>query len=919
MDKLQFFIFILLPILIYSQTIPPNAIALVNTYASNIAFTSSTTVSIGYATAGVFSSSVGCLLSPANAFLMFVFPLSVTVYEIQVEGAPGPGVSSLLAQYTLAYSVDGVTYVNTSSRITNMVDTVTVDSFILPTPINAQYFKFIGLLPGTIGAQNPSFIGLRVELIGTDGRAIQTPPLNFPTNLYPLVLNNVANPVNIQAVGVTNSNFPASQVISSGVGCVLTSSSTSYLQLNYNQTVSVYEVQVYGAVVPNDYIYNEQYTLNYSIDGITYLSLPPRNTNLLSASQVDFYFLPSIIQATHFRFINMIPYFKNPAYIGIRVELIGITTPSIISLVNSTGIANMAAVLYPGGAFGSTPSQGFLSSTGCILATASNAYFQLAFPGPVTVNTILVQSAGSFFITQYTLMFSLDGSNFYSLNPRNTSITNSSYIDTFVLSAPIVGTFFKFANLLNPGGFVGLRVEFLGTINNINIQPPSNFPVNITSLVTGHESSLIFSSAGVLNSYVASQGSFNGIGCVFSDNGFFQIQFPSPVIVYEIQMKGSTNAGPNFIVNQQYTLQYSNDGIHYTSLPVHSSNLSTSASLDVYYLSSPIQAIYFQFSNIGVTAYVGVRVDLLGFNKTIAPFSSSQTPYSSSQPPFSSSQLPFSSSLPPFSSSQVPFSSSQTPQFSSSATNSALFCAVGSYINQTSCILCSLGKFTNTNSSTICLLCNVGQFTSMNGSSTCTACVAGTFSPISGATSCILCPPGAYSSSNGTTSCLTCQPGTFSNTTGLTLCYNCPVGTFQNNSNSVSCLPNPTIIPTTILPTTIAATTVIPTTVAHTTVIPTTVTPTTVIPTTVTPTTITTTTNSPTTVPTTPLFTTTNPLESITIAIHLQTTSLSVIGHAASFQDTTSIGKKNYEIFFYFFFSKNSLSLLPKKTLRKKF
>jgi hypothetical protein len=144
-------------------------------------------------------------------------------------------------------------------------------------------------------------------------------------------------------------------------------------------------------------------------------------------------------------------------------------------------------------------------------------------------------------------------------------------------------------------------------------------------------------------------------------------------------------------------------------------------------------------------------------------------------------------------------------------------CNAGSYLDQSTCVLCPPGSYQSLSSFTgsSCTSCPVGITTtgSSTGSisiSACTICAPGyagtvTGSGTSNAAGCTICPLGKYATA-GLSSCINCQGGKYGATTGLqtsacsgdcaagkfstsgsSSCSDCPAGSFGSNAGSSGC------------------------------------------------------------------------------------------------------------------------------------
>ncbi|CAE8633863.1 unnamed protein product, partial [Polarella glacialis] len=110
---------------------------------------------------------------------------------------------------------------------------------------------------------------------------------------------------------------------------------------------------------------------------------------------------------------------------------------------------------------------------------------------------------------------------------------------------------------------------------------------------------------------------------------------------------------------------------------------------------------------------------------------------------------------------------------------------------QSSCFLCSPGRFSDTSRASECSLCAAGQIASAPSSSMCWDCQPGSYSDAS-ATSCLYCGSGRYNPSTASpdnSSCVRCPAGRASQTAGLIAmnqCRICAAGQFSQ-AGDVTC------------------------------------------------------------------------------------------------------------------------------------
>ena len=152
-------------------------------------------------------------------------------------------------------------------------------------------------------------------------------------------------------------------------------------------------------------------------------------------------------------------------------------------------------------------------------------------------------------------------------------------------------------------------------------------------------------------------------------------------------------------------------------------------------------------------------------------------------------------------------------------------CPSNSYsqiVAATACLSCPLGSFSFPGSSDVvncscnvgyfgfnggkCTVCSVGKYTNKNGSSICLPCREGLYNNFTGASICLMCPEGS-SSANGSTNikncscmaghfgvdgsqCQLCESGKFKNTSGSAQCIQCPVSK-TSSPDRKSCVDEP--------------------------------------------------------------------------------------------------------------------------------
>ena len=118
-------------------------------------------------------------------------------------------------------------------------------------------------------------------------------------------------------------------------------------------------------------------------------------------------------------------------------------------------------------------------------------------------------------------------------------------------------------------------------------------------------------------------------------------------------------------------------------------------------------------------------------------------------------------------------------------------CASGSMANSTgmsTCILCSLGSYASSQSSSVCSNCNPGNFANLTGSTTCTLCSPGSFVSSQSSSVCSNCNIGTFANLTGSTTCAICLPRTYAMNTGLSICSPCNAGSYGTGSGYSVCL-----------------------------------------------------------------------------------------------------------------------------------
>jgi Scavenger receptor cysteine-rich domain/Tyrosine-protein kinase ephrin type A/B receptor-like len=108
----------------------------------------------------------------------------------------------------------------------------------------------------------------------------------------------------------------------------------------------------------------------------------------------------------------------------------------------------------------------------------------------------------------------------------------------------------------------------------------------------------------------------------------------------------------------------------------------------------------------------------------------------------------------------------------------------------TSCIACSIGKYSRGEGQSSCSTCAVGRYAPWYGATSCTYCAPGTFVSSTGQGSCSPCATGRYTARTGSSDCSACYLGKYSTATGgssESSCLHCPAGRFSNAEGSSAC------------------------------------------------------------------------------------------------------------------------------------
>jgi len=129
-------------------------------------------------------------------------------------------------------------------------------------------------------------------------------------------------------------------------------------------------------------------------------------------------------------------------------------------------------------------------------------------------------------------------------------------------------------------------------------------------------------------------------------------------------------------------------------------------------------------------------------------------------------------------------------KFSLSSSAECRDCGKGTYsvaLATTSCLLCSVGKYSGTlggTSATVCLICPTGK-TAAEGTTISLDCIdecpAGFTGPFVG--SCDQCPPSTFKAITGSTECIQCASGSFSPSASIA-CQDCPTGKYSESAAS---------------------------------------------------------------------------------------------------------------------------------------
>jgi len=106
------------------------------------------------------------------------------------------------------------------------------------------------------------------------------------------------------------------------------------------------------------------------------------------------------------------------------------------------------------------------------------------------------------------------------------------------------------------------------------------------------------------------------------------------------------------------------------------------------------------------------------------------------------------------------------------------------------CDWCPAGRYTITVDAAACIRCQPGYY-SLAQATSCIGCSIGKFSPESGSETCLLCNPGSFTAEDGKTQCALCAQGSFSQTRGKTACISCksPLTTqFPGEADASKCV-----------------------------------------------------------------------------------------------------------------------------------
>ena len=500
-----------------TQTIPINAVELINPNGVNpylqITSSSISNCCSGYNAVNIGLNDVGCVMTSqmyntgeTEAFVMIQFSSIVTVYQIIVQGS-SHSAPILVSEYTLSWSVDGINFASLPAVSTNILLLTDVSTYTLPTSINGTYFKFGHLGPGL---PYTDVTGIRIGMIGINN-----------TIGTDMLINSGANGANANANLIFGSSagniggYGPSRAAINDRGCAMTSTAVStveaYLTIQFPYAVTTKQIIVAGSTNPSGYGVS-QYTLSYSIDGVTYTSLPPRNTSINSTYLSDTYTLSSRIDAIYFKFGNLLPLLTPvgslQSNVGITVGMLGVidvVTPTLpptglsslcqnsatAGFVASTGLSSTSTANS-----GSLPIHALINDTvgwGMITpCSGSLTYGNLfvTFPNNVTVAQVQVRGTTlnpTYLVIpgMYTFGYLVNGTYQY-FPPRVTFLADETTIDTFTLPYPVTGTSFVFQTIvgyLSIGFSVdarctpGIRMDLLGTYTPpTTTVPPTTVP-----------------------------------------------------------------------------------------------------------------------------------------------------------------------------------------------------------------------------------------------------------------------------------------------------------------------------------------------------------------------------------------------------------------------------------------------------------
>ena len=134
----------------------------------------------------------------------------------------------------------------------------------------------------------------------------------------------------------------------------------------------------------------------------------------------------------------------------------------------------------------------------------------------------------------------------------------------------------------------------------------------------------------------------------------------------------------------------------------------------------------------------------------------------------------------------------ECPKGEYSNNSNCIKCLAGSYTNemgQSTCKLCPEGTYASDEGNTTCQPCKEGTYASGEGNTTCDPCKEGTYTDEERQSTCKLCPEGTYASDEGNTTCNPCEAGKYASGEGKTTCEQCEEGSYTNEMGQGTCKP----------------------------------------------------------------------------------------------------------------------------------